>query len=221
MFERYTETARRVIFFARSEAGQWGAHQIDAEHILLGIFRADMRLSQGLFRSPAAILATINKKLAEQTGTGEKVPISIDMPLSPEAKRVLGFAMEESDNLQHHRIGTEHLLLGIIKEGQSLARQVLVEHGISTEKILSYIKEKDSLPANSQADNPEFAQGISGGTIGGIAGGVPDTSAGLKQFAAKLIEHSELPQMQEQFKRLLDLLMQKGLITEDEKKDLL
>jgi hypothetical protein len=109
----------------------------------------------------------------------------------------------------------------MIKEEQSLASQILAKQGVTAEKVLSYINEKERVLEGSQADNQkEFTQGIPGGTISAIASGIPDNSASLKEFAAMFARHVDWSQVKEPFNRLLDLLVQKSLITEDEKKDL-
>src|SRR5688572_27664158 len=113
MFERYTEKARRVIFFARYEASQLGSRQIDAEHLLLGVWREDKQLAQGLFHSPAAAISSMRKEIEEYLGADEKISASIDLPLSPHAKRALSLAADESNKLQHRSIHTDHLLLGL------------------------------------------------------------------------------------------------------------
>ena len=89
MFERYTEKARRVIFFARYEASQLGAQAIEAEHILLGLLREDKQLTQKFFRSPDSTIKSIRKEIEGRTPLRDKVSASVDMPLSQSAKRVL------------------------------------------------------------------------------------------------------------------------------------
>src|SRR5215468_8438858 len=127
MFERYTEKARRVIFFARYEASQFGAQAIEAEHILLGLLREDKQLSHKFFRTPHSTVESIRKEIEGRTILREKVSASVDLPLSPSAKRVLIYAADESERLGHRHIGTEHLLLGILREEKSPAAEILYE----------------------------------------------------------------------------------------------
>jgi len=124
MFERYTEKARRVIFFARYEASQFGSPYIESEHLLLGIVREDKALSNRFLRSE---VASIRKQVESQTTTREKTSTSVDLPLSNESKRVLAYAGEEAERLAHKHIGTEHLLLGLLREEKCFAAQILVE----------------------------------------------------------------------------------------------
>src|SRR2546421_4148698 len=135
MFERYTEKARRVIFFARYEASQFGAQAIDAEHILLGLLREDKQLTQKFFRSPHSTVESIRKEIEGRTPLRDKVSASVDLPLSASAKRVLSFAADESERLQHRHIGTEHLLLGILREDKSTAAEILYERGLRLSQI--------------------------------------------------------------------------------------
>src|SRR5579864_5267208 len=107
MFERYTEKARRVIFFARYEASQFGSPYIETEHILLGLLRENRALV-------ARVLPSINYNSArDQIGANspiaQKTSVSVDLPVSNESKRVLAYAAEEAERLGHRHIGSEHL----------------------------------------------------------------------------------------------------------------
>src|SRR5947199_2663101 len=130
MFERYTEKARRVIFFGRYEASQFGSPYIDTEHLLPGLLREDKALTNRFLRSPQASIESIRKQIEGRTTVREKVSTSVDLPLSQECKRVLAYAAEEAERLSHKHIGTEHLLLGIMREDKSLAAQILDERGL-------------------------------------------------------------------------------------------
>lgn len=127
MFERYTEKARRVIFFARYEASQFGSPYIETEHLLLGLLREDKAL---VHRFLPAKTEDIYRTIEAATVKGEKISTSVDMPLSNEGKRVLGFAAEEAERLSHKHIGTEHLVLGLLREEASFAARILNEHGV-------------------------------------------------------------------------------------------
>jgi hypothetical protein len=127
MFERYTEKARRSIFFARYEASQAGSPVIATEHLLLGVLRENREL-QGC-------LQIDTEKLAERLRTPivrEKVPTAVDLPLDDICKRALAHAAEEADRLNHRHIGSEHLLLGIMREERGRAAQVLRKMGAPT-----------------------------------------------------------------------------------------
>ena len=124
MFERYTEKARRVIFFARYEASQFGSPYIETEHLLLGLLREDKALTNRFLRSHASV-ESIRKQIEGHTTIREKVSTSVDLPLSNECKRVLAYAAEEAERLSHKHIGTEHLLLGLLREEKCFAAEIL------------------------------------------------------------------------------------------------
>jgi len=134
MFERYTERARRVIFFARYEASQFGSITIETEHLLLGLIREDKILTNRFLRNHSSI-ESIRKEIESRTPIREKVPTSADLPLSSECRRILAYAAEEAERLNHHHIGTEHLLLGILREENSVAAQVLQERGLKVDAV--------------------------------------------------------------------------------------
>jgi ATP-dependent Clp protease ATP-binding subunit ClpC len=130
MFEKYTEKARRVIFFARYEASQFGSPFIETEHLLLGLIREDKNLTTRFFPKPSASIDSIRKEIEGRTTVREKVSTSVDLPFSDETKRVLNAAAEESERLAHKHIGTEHMLLGLLREEKSIAAELLRERGL-------------------------------------------------------------------------------------------
>jgi len=146
MFERYTEKARRVIFFARYEASQYGSPSIETEHLLLGLMREDKGLTNRFLRSHSSI-DSIKKEIEGRTVIREKVSTSIDLPLSAECKRILAYSADEAERLRHRHIGTEHLLLGILREDKCLAAEILHERGLK----LNLIREE---LGKTQADKP-------------------------------------------------------------------
>jgi ATP-dependent Clp protease ATP-binding subunit ClpA len=130
MFERYNEKARRVIFFARYEASQLGASQIEAEHILLSLIREDKKLASRFLPRHQVDVESIRKEIEGHTIARSPILTNIDLPLSNESKRVLTFAAEESEKLGHRHISTEHLLLGLLREEDSMAGQILLGLGL-------------------------------------------------------------------------------------------
>jgi len=130
MFERYTEKARRVIFFSRYEASQFGASQIEAEHILLGLIREDKKLTARFFHRSHANVELIRKEIENRTVMRDHISSQIDLPLSDGAKRALSFAAEESELLGNRHIGTEHLLLGLLREEDSISAEILNARGL-------------------------------------------------------------------------------------------
>ena len=146
MFERYTERARRVLFFARYEATQLGSTSIETEHLLLGLIREGKGLTSRIFARSHLSLENIRKEIEGRTVFREKVSTSVEIPFSAETKRVLQFAAEEADRLLHTYIGTEHLLLGILREERSVAAAILYDKGMRLasvrEDIVQLLNEK-------------------------------------------------------------------------------
>ena len=168
MFERYTEKARRVIFFARYEASQFGSPYIETEHLLLGLLREDKALANRFLRSHAAV-ESIRKQIEGHTTIREKVSTSVDLPLSHECKRVLAYGAEEAERLNHKHIGTEHLLLGLLREEKCFAAEILHERGLrlstireelarsQSEKVASARPKESSLLAEFSRDLTQAA----------------------------------------------------------------
>ena len=151
MFERYTEKARRVIFFARYEASQFGSPYIETEHLLLGLLREDKALSNRFLRSHASV-ESIRKQIEAHTTIREKVSTSVDLPLSNECKRVLAYAAEEAERLSNKHIGTEHLLLGLLREEKCFASEILLERGLRLSTV------RDELAKTTQERAPQAAR---------------------------------------------------------------
>ena len=134
MFERYTERARRVIFFARYEASQFGSMTIESEHLLLGLIREYTDLIHR-FAPGAPSVQDILKEIRAHLTVRERVPTSIDLPLSNECKRILAYSAEEAERLADRLIGGEHVLLGMLREENCLAAKVLYELGLKPDVI--------------------------------------------------------------------------------------
>jgi ATP-dependent Clp protease ATP-binding subunit ClpC len=150
MFERYTEKARRVIFFARYEASQFGSPYIETEHLVLGLLREDKALTNRFLRSRGSV-ESIRKQVEEHTTIREKTSTSVDLPLSNESKRVLAYAAEEAERLGHKHIGTEHLLLGLLREWESFGAEILKERGVELGKVR---EELASTPHEAESRSP-------------------------------------------------------------------
>jgi len=147
LFERYTEQARRAIFFARYEASQFGTKAIESEHLLLGILHEHWRLSERLYRRKAsanrtleykaptmAALSEIRREIEQRKPLGPKTPTTVDLPLSVECKRAMTFAADEAREIKHQHVGNEHLLVGLLREKKCFAAELLRAHGIDLEE---------------------------------------------------------------------------------------
>src|SRR5258705_79745 len=161
MFERYTERARRVLFFARYEASQLGSISIETERLLLALIREGKGLTSRIFARSHLSLENIRKEIEGRTVFREKVSTSVEIPFSAETKRVLQFAAEEADRLLHNYIGTEHLLLGILREERSVAASILMEKGRRLTSVredsVQLLNEKTQLARVKElTDNPNI-----------------------------------------------------------------
>jgi ATP-dependent Clp protease ATP-binding subunit ClpC len=157
MFERYTEKARRIIFFARYEASNYGSQTIAPEHLLLGLVREDKTLPGRFFTGRAKFSPeTIRKEIEERSILREKLPQTMELILTPETKRVLLLASEESGRLQNQHIGTEHLLIGILREETSMAAEILYELGLRLPSVLEEVARQNSASESLQQAAPNL-----------------------------------------------------------------
>ena len=145
MFERYTEKARRVIFFARYEASSYGSPYIESEHPLLGLLRENPHFRQLL---PPDSPEAIRKQIDGRAPKRKKISTSVDLPLTDECKRILKYAAEEADRLNHKHIGSEHLLLAMMREEKCFAAEMLLERGLK----LGQLREKFSAATGSSSE---------------------------------------------------------------------
>ena len=153
MFERYTEPARRVIFYSRYMANQAGSPVIETEHLLLGLLRADMVLAQRFLGSPWAA-EEIWQEIERRKPVQPMTPSTVDLPLSTEAKRALLLAAEEADRLSSKKIRTEHVLLGLLRNEECLAAALLHGRGLH----LSFTREELSRSPHNDAKIEKFVR---------------------------------------------------------------
>lgn len=159
MFERYTEKAKRAIFFARYECSQFGSPTIESEHLLLGILREN-KSWYNFFRKPLVEgEASIRKQIEQHTPPGQKISTSVDLPLSDECTRIFAWAAEEADQFSHRFIGTEHLFLGILREPTCYAATLLNERGVSLDHARSQIGSKPPEQVGSPPRSPGIPSG--------------------------------------------------------------
>jgi uncharacterized protein (TIGR02246 family) len=152
MFERFTEKARRVIFFARYEASQYGSITIETEHFLLGLFREDHTLARK-FLSEKGGTQSLRDEIESQITRGERISTSVEVPLSVECKSILNKAVEEAGRLANKNVGTEHLLLGTLREENCLAARLLTERGLT----LAVFREELARPSSDPQKKVELA----------------------------------------------------------------
>lgn len=160
MFERYTEKARRAIFFGRYEASEFGSRLIETEHLLLGILREEKVLVLRMLNLPEAF-EVLRKEIESHTAAGEKIATSVDLPLSNESKRALVYAAEEAEQMAHKNIAGGHLLLGLLREEKCFAASLLSQRGVTlaSARIIVKALEGDSGSVESShrpPDKPSF-----------------------------------------------------------------
>ena len=134
MFERFTDRARRVVVLAQEEARMLNHNYIGTEHILLGLIHEGEGVAAKALESLGISLEAVRQQVEEIIGQGQQAP-SGHIPFTPRAKKVLELSLREALQLGHNYIGTEHILLGLIREGEGVAAQVLVKLGADLNRV--------------------------------------------------------------------------------------
>ncbi len=164
MFERYTERSRRVIFFARYEALQYGSPVIAPEHILLGLMREDKTIAVRYFPLRHSMtVETIRRDVEERIVLRDRIPQSAELHLSPVTKRILFYANEESRQAKNRHIGPEHLLLGLVREEKSVAAEILFGYGLRLQDVRDEVMRQNtspmlSMPSKENAKTPSLTE---------------------------------------------------------------
>ncbi|MBU0605569.1 MAG: ATP-dependent Clp protease ATP-binding subunit [Candidatus Omnitrophica bacterium] len=135
MFNRFTERARKVILLAKEEAKRFNHDYIGTEHILLGLIREGEGVAAAVLASFGLSPDKIRLEVEKLVQPGPATVVSGDLPFTPKAKKVIELAIDEARSLGHNYIGTEHLLLGLIREGEGVASQVLMNSGLELDKV--------------------------------------------------------------------------------------
>ena len=152
MFERYTESARRVLFFARHEVSELGATSIEPEHVLLGLIRENKGIVARILALSQISPDDIRRQIESRSAFREKIATSVEIPFSAETKRILQFTAEEADRLGHSYIGTEHLLLAVLREEHSVAASILTTLGLRLDEvrrtIVKLVAERPTAPVS-------------------------------------------------------------------------
>jgi ATP-dependent Clp protease ATP-binding subunit ClpC len=173
MFDRFTERARKVMSLARQEAQRFNHDYIGTEHILLGLVQEGSGVAAQVLRNLEVEPRKIRIEVEKIVKNGTNMVTMGQLPFTPRAKKVLELALEEAQNLGHSYIGTEHLLLGLIRENEGIAAQVLLNLGTKLEEVREEVLE---LLGADQGEGGQGAQ--SSGTGGGGGGGQPEFSGG-------------------------------------------
>ena len=176
MFERFTDRARRVVVLAQEEARMLNHNYIGTEHILLGLIHEGEGVAAKALESMTISLEAVRSQVEEIIGQGQQAP-SGHIPFTPRAKKVLELSLREALQLGHNYIGTEHILLGLIREGEGVAAQVLIKLGADLARVRQQVIQLLS-----------GYQGKEAVTTGGPAEGTPSTSLILDQFGRNLTQ---------------------------------
>ncbi|HVY09255.1 MAG TPA: ATP-dependent Clp protease ATP-binding subunit [Mycobacteriales bacterium] len=176
MFERFTDRARRVVVLAQEEARMLNHNYIGTEHILLGLIHEGEGVAAKALESLGISLEGVRQQVEEIIGQGQQAP-SGHIPFTPRAKKVLELSLREALQLGHNYIGTEHILLGLIREGEGVAAQVLVKLGADLNRVRQQVIQ---LLSGYQGKEPAAA--------GGVGEGAPSTSLVLDQFGRNLTQ---------------------------------
>src|SRR5579883_2410818 len=177
MFERFTDRARRVVVLAQEEARMLNHNYIGTEHILLGLIHEGEGVAAKALESLGISLEGVRQQVEEIIGQGQQAP-SGHIPFTPRAKKVLELSLREALQLGHNYIGTEHILLGLIREGEGVAAQVLVKLGADLNRVRQQVIQLLS----------GYSQGKEAATAGAPAEGTPATSLVLDQFGRNLTQ---------------------------------
>jgi ATP-dependent Clp protease ATP-binding subunit ClpC len=172
MFERFTERARRVIFFARYEASQLGCAAIQSEHLLLGLLREGRGLTARLIDGGRVSSDSIRREVEGRSSSQTRVIASVEIPLAPETQRVLGYAADEAERMLHGFVGTEHILLGLLREEGGLAARLLSENGLrlgpTREEVVRLLNEQGGGGRTKEAQLlSEFARDLTAAAVRG------------------------------------------------------
>ena len=148
MFEKYNEKARRALFFARYEASKLGSRVIESEHILLGILREGEETVGEIFRRFQVKAEEIRREIEGERVFVERISSTAELPLSEESKKILAYASHEAESMLHSTVGSEHLLIGLLRVEGCLAMRILAQHGLDLytvrEEVLSIAKEREA-----------------------------------------------------------------------------
>jgi ATP-dependent Clp protease ATP-binding subunit ClpC len=175
VFERFTDKARRVVVLAQKEARMLNHNYIGTEHILLGLVREEEGVAARALQSLAISLDDVRRKVLEIVGEGQAAPTG-HIPFTPRAKKVLEMSLREGLQLGHNYIGTEHILLGLIREGEGVAAQVLQKLGADLNRVRQTV-----------------IQLLSGYT-GGVATASGETAAAVGSFHEAVADEATVPE---------------------------
>ena len=191
MFDRFTDRAKKVMSFARQEAMKFNHEYIGTEHILLGLVQEGSGVAANVLKNMSIDLEKIRHEVEKIVKTGPSMVTMGQLPFTPRAKKVLELSLEEASQLSHNYIGTEHLLLGLIRENEGIAAQVLMNLGVKLDDVREEVLE--FLGASESGEEEEDAAetgGSSGPTSSSTSGNSKSKTPALDSFGRDLTEHA-------------------------------
>ena len=206
MFERFTDRARKVMALANQEAQRFNHEYIGTEHILLGLVKEGSGVGANVLKNLDVDLRKVRLEVEKLVKAGPEMVTMGKLPQTPRAKKVIEYAIEEARNLNHNYVGTEHLLLGLLREHDGVAAQVLMNLGLKLEEVREEV-------LNLLGAGNEQSEGTEGATGGasGIAGSSPAASGGSSSSASGKRGRSQTPAL-DSFGRDLTELAKEGTL---------
>ncbi len=191
MFDRFTDRAKKVMSFARQEAMKFNHEYIGTEHILLGLVQEGSGVAANVLKNMSIDLEKIRHEVEKIVKTGPSMVTMGQLPFTPRAKKVLELSLEEASQLSHNYIGTEHLLLGLIRENEGIAAQVLMNLGIKLdevrEEVLEFLGASESNDDDGDGSEPSGGGSASSGSGSG-SGNTKSKTPALDSFGRDLTE---------------------------------
>lgn len=192
MFDRFTDRAKKVMSFARQEAMKFNHEYIGTEHVLLGLVQEGSGVAANVLKNMSIDLEKIRHEVEKIVKTGPSMVTMGQLPFTPRAKKVLELSLEEASQLSHNYIGTEHLLLGLIRENEGIAAQVLMNLGIKLdevrEEVLEFLGASERGEEDSESSDSSSGSSQSGSATGSASDNQKSKTPALDSFGRDLTE---------------------------------
>ena len=186
MYERFTDRARKVMQLANQEAQRFNHEYIGTEHILLGLVKEGSGVAANVLKNLDVDLRKIRLEVEKLVQSGPEMVTMGKLPQTPRAKKVIEYSMEEARNLNHNYVGTEHILLGLLREQEGVAAQVLMNLGLKLEEVREEVL--NLLGHGLEGDEPERGGREAGGESPASAKGGKSKTPALDSFGRDLTE---------------------------------
>ncbi len=211
MFERFTDRARKVMALANQEAQRFNHEYIGTEHILLGLVKEGSGVGANVLKNLDVDLRKVRVEVEKLVKSGPEMVTMGKLPQTPRAKKVIEYAIEEARNLNHNYVGTEHLLLGLLREHDGVAAQVLMNLGLKLEEVREEVLNLLGAGVEGEEEETVTAAAVAGATASGRARARASTPA-LDSFGRDLTELAKENQLDpvigrsEEIERVIQIL---------------